>query len=171
MGDIVEDMGKQLQANNIRISILEEENSRLRTAVAKMKEVAQQEAPKLVPPTQLWIHSAEAGHEDSTVQSPTGRQRLVMGFQRASAKSPNNQDGLGSRAQNRSRSSHTPSRDSSASHRTSLGPLEKSSSSMQAAPKVAFQFSFPCEDSAGGARGKGKSKGRSSAHCTRNHQK
>uniref|UniRef100_A0A8D2ILG8 Coiled-coil domain-containing protein 157 n=1 Tax=Varanus komodoensis TaxID=61221 RepID=A0A8D2ILG8_VARKO len=44
--DILEDMGKQLQANNIRISILEEENSRLRTAVAKMKETAQQEAPK-----------------------------------------------------------------------------------------------------------------------------
>ncbi|XP_060105777.1 coiled-coil domain-containing protein 157 isoform X2 [Heteronotia binoei] len=46
-GDIMEDMEKQLQANNIRISILEEENIRLRTAVAKMKEVSQQEAPKV----------------------------------------------------------------------------------------------------------------------------
>ncbi|XP_077165041.1 coiled-coil domain-containing protein 157 isoform X2 [Paroedura picta] len=46
-GDIMEDMGKQLQANNIRISVLEEENTRLRTAVAKMKELAQQEAPKV----------------------------------------------------------------------------------------------------------------------------
>uniref|UniRef100_A0A8C3FK18 Uncharacterized protein n=1 Tax=Chrysemys picta bellii TaxID=8478 RepID=A0A8C3FK18_CHRPI len=33
---------RQLQANNIRISVLEEENSRLRTALAKMKETAQE---------------------------------------------------------------------------------------------------------------------------------
>uniref|UniRef100_A0A452GH37 Coiled-coil domain containing 157 n=1 Tax=Gopherus agassizii TaxID=38772 RepID=A0A452GH37_9SAUR len=41
-GNITDDMEKQLQANNIRISVLEEENSRLRTALAKMKEAAQQ---------------------------------------------------------------------------------------------------------------------------------
>ncbi|XP_034646806.1 coiled-coil domain-containing protein 157 isoform X5 [Trachemys scripta elegans] len=41
-GDIADDMEKQLQANNIRISVLEEENSRLRTALAKMKETAQE---------------------------------------------------------------------------------------------------------------------------------
>uniref|UniRef100_A0A8D0HND4 Coiled-coil domain containing 157 n=1 Tax=Sphenodon punctatus TaxID=8508 RepID=A0A8D0HND4_SPHPU len=41
-GNIAEDMEKQLQANNIRISILEQENSRLRTALAKMREAAQQ---------------------------------------------------------------------------------------------------------------------------------
>ncbi|XP_043354182.1 coiled-coil domain-containing protein 157 isoform X2 [Dermochelys coriacea] len=43
-GNITDDMEKQLQANNIRISILEDENSRLRTALAKMKEAAQQGA-------------------------------------------------------------------------------------------------------------------------------
>uniref|UniRef100_A0ACB8FYT5 Uncharacterized protein n=4 Tax=Sphaerodactylus townsendi TaxID=933632 RepID=A0ACB8FYT5_9SAUR len=170
-GDIMEDMGKQLQANNIRISVLEEENSRLRAAVAKMKEQAQQEAPKLVPPTQLWIPSAKTGYEDSLVQSPTGECcREVTGFQRASAKSTNNQAGSGSRAQNRSQSSRTPSRDSSISHKTSVSSLKKS---IQAAQNVAFQFTFPCEDSTIGtnARGKGKSKGRPSAHYTRSHQK
>ncbi|KAL8180534.1 UNVERIFIED_CONTAM: hypothetical protein K2H54_027088 [Gekko kuhli] len=170
-GDVMEDMGKQLQANNIRISILEEENTHLRTAVAKMKEVAQQEVPKIVPPTQLWLQTAKAGCEGSTVQSPTG-QCLITGFQGASTRSPNSQATPGSRAQNRSRSSRTPSRDSSASHRTCASPLEKSAS-VQAAQKVAFQFTFPCEDSAARtyARDKGKSKGRPPAHCTRNHQK
>lgn len=46
-GDVIEDMGKQLQANNIRINILEEENMRLRAAVVKMKEATQQGAPKV----------------------------------------------------------------------------------------------------------------------------
>lgn len=46
-GNVMEDMGKQLQANNIRISILEEENSRLRNAIGKMKEPPQQEMQKV----------------------------------------------------------------------------------------------------------------------------
>ncbi|XP_042300478.1 coiled-coil domain-containing protein 157-like isoform X2 [Sceloporus undulatus] len=37
-GDVMEDMGKQLRANNIRISVLEEENTRLRSALARMEE-------------------------------------------------------------------------------------------------------------------------------------
>ncbi|XP_042297826.1 coiled-coil domain-containing protein 157 [Sceloporus undulatus] len=36
--DVMEDMGKQLRANNIRISVLEEENTRQRAALAKMEE-------------------------------------------------------------------------------------------------------------------------------------
>uniref|UniRef100_A0A8C6YCL8 Uncharacterized protein n=1 Tax=Naja naja TaxID=35670 RepID=A0A8C6YCL8_NAJNA len=46
-GNVMEDMGKQLQANNIRISILEEENARLRNAIAKIKGPAQQETQKV----------------------------------------------------------------------------------------------------------------------------
>ncbi|NXD16470.1 CC157 protein, partial [Nothocercus nigrocapillus] len=41
-GNFAEDMEKQLQANNIRLSILEQENARLRAALAKVKAAAQQ---------------------------------------------------------------------------------------------------------------------------------
>ncbi|NXK55863.1 CC157 protein, partial [Chauna torquata] len=41
-GNITEDMEKQLQANNIRIGVLEQENVRLRAALAKVKAAAQQ---------------------------------------------------------------------------------------------------------------------------------
>ncbi|XP_067406310.1 coiled-coil domain-containing protein 157 isoform X3 [Emydura macquarii macquarii] len=64
-GNITDDMEKQLQANNIRISVLEEENSRLRAALAKMKEAAQQGALRLIPQTQLWTcSSSQTGYED-----------------------------------------------------------------------------------------------------------
>ncbi|KGL79627.1 Coiled-coil domain-containing protein 157, partial [Tinamus guttatus] len=53
-GNFAEDMEKQLQANNIRLSILEQENARLRAALAKVKAAAQQGVLKLVPQTQLW---------------------------------------------------------------------------------------------------------------------
>ncbi|KAM8960671.1 coiled-coil domain-containing protein 157 [Pelodytes ibericus] len=60
-GDITEDMEKQIQANSIRISILEEENSRLRANLSKLRERSQQGQLKLVPQTQLWKvqHSSE----------------------------------------------------------------------------------------------------------------
>ncbi|NXE55804.1 CC157 protein, partial [Casuarius casuarius] len=45
-GNITEDMEKQLQANNIRLSVLEQENGRLRAALAKVKAAAQQGALK-----------------------------------------------------------------------------------------------------------------------------
>uniref|UniRef100_A0A8B9VMK8 Coiled-coil domain-containing protein 157 n=1 Tax=Anas zonorhyncha TaxID=75864 RepID=A0A8B9VMK8_9AVES len=41
-GNIAEDMEKQLQANDIRIGVLEQENTRLRAALAKLKVAAQQ---------------------------------------------------------------------------------------------------------------------------------
>lgn len=41
-GDITEDMEKQLQANSIRISILEEENSKLRASLQKLEEKSKQ---------------------------------------------------------------------------------------------------------------------------------
>uniref|UniRef100_A0A8B9SXB5 Coiled-coil domain-containing protein 157 n=1 Tax=Anas platyrhynchos TaxID=8839 RepID=A0A8B9SXB5_ANAPL len=41
-GNIAEDMEKQLQANDIRIRVLEQENTRLRAALAKLKVAAQQ---------------------------------------------------------------------------------------------------------------------------------
>lgn len=41
-GNITEDMEKQLQANHIRIGVLEQENTRLMAALAKVKAAAQQ---------------------------------------------------------------------------------------------------------------------------------
>ncbi|NXK99325.1 CC157 protein, partial [Mesembrinibis cayennensis] len=41
-GSLTEDMEKQLQANSIRISVLEQENARLRSALAKVKTAAEQ---------------------------------------------------------------------------------------------------------------------------------
>ncbi|NXU59931.1 CC157 protein, partial [Turnix velox] len=41
-GSLTEDMEKQLQANSIRISVLEQENMRLRAALAKVKSAAEQ---------------------------------------------------------------------------------------------------------------------------------
>ncbi|XP_059511007.1 coiled-coil domain-containing protein 157 isoform X2 [Stegostoma tigrinum] len=56
-GDIVQDMEKQLQANSLRISILEEENSRLRSTLTKLQETTQQGALKIIPQTKLWSSS------------------------------------------------------------------------------------------------------------------
>ncbi|NWX81241.1 CC157 protein, partial [Alca torda] len=51
---LTEDMEKQLQANSIRISVLEQENARLRLALVKVKSAAEQGVLKLIPQTQLW---------------------------------------------------------------------------------------------------------------------
>ncbi|XP_068963426.1 coiled-coil domain-containing protein 157-like, partial [Petaurus breviceps papuanus] len=53
-GNVAEDMERQVQANDIRICVLEEENGRLRATLAKLKEVAQQGGLKHVPEAQLW---------------------------------------------------------------------------------------------------------------------
>ncbi|XP_067861977.1 coiled-coil domain-containing protein 157-like isoform X2 [Heptranchias perlo] len=56
-GDIALDMEKQLQANSLRINILEEENSRLRSTLTKLQETTQQGALKLIPQMKLWSSS------------------------------------------------------------------------------------------------------------------
>ncbi|XP_062446088.1 coiled-coil domain-containing protein 157 isoform X2 [Rhea pennata] len=62
-GNFTEDMEKQLQANNIRLSILEQENARLRAALAKVKAAAQQGVLK----TQLWTQlGSQCGGEAGT---------------------------------------------------------------------------------------------------------
>ncbi|XP_042661499.1 coiled-coil domain-containing protein 157 isoform X3 [Tyto alba] len=65
-GSLTEDMEKQLQANTIRMSMLEQENVRLRSALAKVKAAAEQGVLKLVPQTQLWSQlSSQRGGEAS----------------------------------------------------------------------------------------------------------
>lgn len=53
-GDITEDMEKQLQANSIRISILEEENTKLRASLQKLEEKSKQGPLQIIPQTRLW---------------------------------------------------------------------------------------------------------------------
>ncbi|XP_074898023.1 coiled-coil domain-containing protein 157-like [Buteo buteo] len=72
-GSLTMDMEKQLQANSIRISVLEQENVRLRSALAKVKAAAEQGVLKLIPQTQLWSHlGGEAGRQDAGQPSSRG---------------------------------------------------------------------------------------------------
>ncbi|KAG8455620.1 hypothetical protein GDO86_001719 [Hymenochirus boettgeri] len=61
-GDLTEDMEKQLQANSLRITILEEENSRLRISLSKLREKSHQGPLRTVSQTQLWslLHDTES---------------------------------------------------------------------------------------------------------------
>ncbi|XP_071427964.1 coiled-coil domain-containing protein 157-like [Pithys albifrons albifrons] len=52
-GNLTEDMENQLQANSIRMEVLEQENARLRAVLAKVKAAAQQGVLKLIPQAQL----------------------------------------------------------------------------------------------------------------------
>ncbi|XP_074700381.1 coiled-coil domain-containing protein 157 isoform X1 [Strix aluco] len=76
-GSLTEDMEKQLKANSLRISMLEQENMRLRSAIAKVKAAAEQGVLKLVPQTQLWAqlgsqHGGEAGRQSAGQPSSRG---------------------------------------------------------------------------------------------------
>ncbi|NXK72747.1 CC157 protein, partial [Amazona guildingii] len=53
-GSLTEDMKRQLQANSIRIGVLEQENARLGAALGKVKAAAQEGVLKLIPQSQLW---------------------------------------------------------------------------------------------------------------------
>lgn len=61
-GNITEDMEKQLQANDIRIGVLEQENARLRAALAKVKAAARQGVLQVrLRPSRGWEPAGE-GH-------------------------------------------------------------------------------------------------------------
>ncbi|XP_061458373.1 coiled-coil domain-containing protein 157 isoform X2 [Rhineura floridana] len=170
-GNVMEDICKQLQANNIRISILEEENSRLRAAVARVKEAAQQEGPKLLPPTQLWSQSvSRSGYEQTGTYPPTGHP-VQAGAQGAALRPPTNPASAESASQNRSRSHRASPRDGSAFRRTLSSQLSKPPSGEAVRKAV---FTFACEDPAISAYVRAKGRGRALGHphrCTRNHQK
>ncbi|KAM6111974.1 coiled-coil domain-containing protein 157-like [Pterocles gutturalis] len=93
-GSVTEDMEKQLQANTIRIGVLEQENVRLRSALAKVKAAAEQGVLKLVPQTQLWSQlSSQRGGEKAEAEStrrhrtsPARPQsRILLGASKADA--------------------------------------------------------------------------------------
>ncbi|MGH0139172.1 UNVERIFIED_CONTAM: hypothetical protein FKN15_069024 [Acipenser sinensis] len=64
-GDVVTDMQKQLQANSLRISVLEEDNSRLRNSLSKLRESTPHREYQLIPQKQLWSHSSASQKQDS----------------------------------------------------------------------------------------------------------
>ncbi|XP_009573068.1 PREDICTED: coiled-coil domain-containing protein 157, partial [Fulmarus glacialis] len=65
-GNLTKDMEKQLQANSIRISVLEQENARLRSALAKVKAAAEQGVLKTQLGSQLSSQRVrEAGGQDA----------------------------------------------------------------------------------------------------------
>ncbi|XP_007647827.1 coiled-coil domain-containing protein 157 isoform X1 [Cricetulus griseus] len=53
-GNVTHDMEKQVQANDIRIQVLQEDNRRLQSMLTKIREVAQQGGLKMIPQGQLW---------------------------------------------------------------------------------------------------------------------
>ncbi|NWT86374.1 CC157 protein, partial [Lanius ludovicianus] len=65
-GNLTEDMKSQLEANNIRIEVLERENAQLEALLAKVKVAAEQGVLKLVPQAQLGsqLHR-EASRQDT----------------------------------------------------------------------------------------------------------
>ncbi|XP_041078875.1 coiled-coil domain-containing protein 157 isoform X2 [Polyodon spathula] len=64
-GDVVTDMQKQLQANSLRISVLEEDNSRLRNSLSKLRASTPHREYQLIPQKQLWSHSSPSQKQDS----------------------------------------------------------------------------------------------------------
>ncbi|KAJ7309542.1 hypothetical protein JRQ81_007590 [Phrynocephalus forsythii] len=171
-GDVMEDMGKQLQANNIRISVLEEENSRLRMALAKMKEVAQSEGPKLVPPTPLWIRSpSKAGQEDSGRRSPGGCP-TGKGFQGAPGRPSPNPSSSGSATRNRAQSGRTLPREGSAAAQRPPGSKLSRPPSGQAPRKPGSLLSWEDAGTSAFARAQGRVQAlHHPAHSTWSHQK
>ncbi|CAJ0915841.1 unnamed protein product [Ranitomeya imitator] len=79
-GDITEDMEKQLQANSIRISILEEENSKLRISLHRLGERCKEGALKVIPQSRLWTLP--------TTTEPLSPEPQLQSSERSSAKKP-----------------------------------------------------------------------------------
>ncbi|XP_049644749.1 coiled-coil domain-containing protein 157 [Suncus etruscus] len=70
-GNVTDDMERQVQANSIRIQVLQEENKRLQSMLSKIQEVAQQGALKMVSQDQLWVPPSKGKRGASPpVQSP-----------------------------------------------------------------------------------------------------
>ncbi|XP_017711088.1 PREDICTED: coiled-coil domain-containing protein 157 isoform X3 [Rhinopithecus bieti] len=83
-GNITDQMERQVQANDIRIQVLQEENGRLQSMLSKIREVAQQGGLKLIPQDRLWSPSSKGTQgatqpvqAQSTSPGPLGRQHLL----------------------------------------------------------------------------------------------
>ncbi|XP_004843495.1 coiled-coil domain-containing protein 157 isoform X1 [Heterocephalus glaber] len=72
-GNVTEDMKRQIQANDIRIHILQEENGRLQSMLSKIHEVAQQGGLKLIPQDQLWFPPGKTAEPVAQAQRTSPR--------------------------------------------------------------------------------------------------
>ncbi|XP_036132802.1 coiled-coil domain-containing protein 157 [Molossus molossus] len=75
-GNVMDDMERQVQANDIRIRVLQEENGRLRSMLSKIQDVAQHGGLKLIPQDQLW---ARPGQGIQGAAPPIQTQRVSSG--------------------------------------------------------------------------------------------
>ncbi|XP_037672695.1 coiled-coil domain-containing protein 157 isoform X2 [Choloepus didactylus] len=82
-GNITDDMERQVEANDIRIRVLQEENGRLRATLGKIHEVAQQGGLQLIPQDQLWCPpttgsqgTAHTARAQKASPGPLGRRPL-----------------------------------------------------------------------------------------------
>uniref|UniRef100_A0A452QQR3 Coiled-coil domain containing 157 n=1 Tax=Ursus americanus TaxID=9643 RepID=A0A452QQR3_URSAM len=82
-GNVTDDMERQVQANDIRIRVLQEENGRLRSMLSKIREAAQQGSLKLIPQDQLWAPPSKGiqgavplAQAQNTSPGPLGRRHL-----------------------------------------------------------------------------------------------
>ncbi|XP_032112760.1 coiled-coil domain-containing protein 157 isoform X2 [Sapajus apella] len=82
-GNVTDHMERQVQANDIRIRVLQEENGRLQSMLSKIREVAQQGGLKLIRQDQLLSLSSKGTpgatppvQTQSTSPGPLGRQHL-----------------------------------------------------------------------------------------------
>lgn len=79
-GNLTEDMENQLQANNIRIEVLERENAQLKALLAKVKAAAKQGVLKLVPQAQLGsqLHREASRQDTGWLSSGSSRDSTGM---------------------------------------------------------------------------------------------
>ncbi|XP_031362081.2 coiled-coil domain-containing protein 157-like [Lonchura striata] len=79
-GNFTEDMESQLQANKIRIEVLERENTRLETLLTKVKTAAEQGVLKLVPQAQLGsqLHREASRQDIGRLSSGSSRDSTGM---------------------------------------------------------------------------------------------
>ncbi|XP_040859619.1 coiled-coil domain-containing protein 157 isoform X2 [Ochotona curzoniae] len=75
-GNITDDMERQVQANGIRIRVLQEENQRLESMLSKIQEVAQQGGLKLIPQDQLQTPPGKGTQTPRASPGPLGRRHL-----------------------------------------------------------------------------------------------
>ncbi|NXG10037.1 CC157 protein, partial [Sakesphorus luctuosus] len=81
-GNLTEDMENQLQANSIRMEVLEQENTRLRAVLAKVKVAAQQGVLKLIPQAQLGsqLHGKASRQDTGNTPSLASSRSLSSGW-------------------------------------------------------------------------------------------
>ncbi|XP_041276222.1 coiled-coil domain-containing protein 157-like [Onychostruthus taczanowskii] len=79
-GNFTEDMKSQLQANKIRIEVLERENAQLEALLAKVKAAAEQGVLKLVPQAQLGSQLHREASREDTGRLSSGSSRDSTGM-------------------------------------------------------------------------------------------